>query len=233
MMEHYSLAKTQVLAASGHVLVLGGPGSGKTTVALEKAVKRIKDGMLPGQEVLFLSFSRAAVARLVQASKDSLANDTHKLVSMQTFHSFFWGIVQSHGYLLGCPRRLKVLLPHDEKSMSNGAKRGTNAWTEWEIERERLFRDEGKVAFDLFAPKALNIVSRSTTIRRFLADKYPLIIVDEAQDTGTDAWNCIELFASHTQMLFLADLEQQIFDHLGVRPTKGHIDSVSFLIQEI
>ena len=221
MIEQYASAKNQVITASGHVLVLGGPGSGKTTVALEKALKRIEDGMLAGQEVLFLSFSRAAVARLVQASKDSLARDIHNLVSMQTFHSFFWGIVRSHGYLLGCPRRLEVLLPHDEKSMSNGAKRGTDAWREWEIVRERLFRDEGKVAFDLFAPTALNIVSRSTTVRRLLADKYPLIIVDEAQDTGTDAWKCIELFASYTQMLFLADLEQQIFDHLeGVGPER-------------
>lgn len=64
-------------------------------------------------------------------------------------------------------------------------------------------------------------MSRSTSVRRFLAAKYPLIIVDEAQDTSTDAWKCVELLSSHTQMLFLADLEQQIFDHLeGVGPER-------------
>lgn len=221
MRGHFSLAREQVLEASSHVLVLGGPGSGKTTVALEKALKRIEDGMLPGQEVLFLSFSRAAVARLVQASKNSLSNEKNKLVSMQTFHSFFWEVIRSHGYLLGCPKRLNVLLPHDEKSMSDGAKHGTNRWREWEIERERLFREEGKVAFDLFAPKALEIVSKSTTVRRVLTDKYPLIVVDEAQDTFTNAWKCIELCSEHAQILCLADLEQQIFDHLeGVGPER-------------
>lgn len=220
MMDQYSSAKDQVLSATGHVLVLGGPGSGKTTVALEKALKRIDDCILPGQEILFLSFSRAAVSRLAQASENSF-NGKNKIVSMQTFHSFFWEVIRSHGYLLGSPKRLEVLLPQDEKSMSNGAKRGTNRWREWEVERERLFREEGKVAFDLFAPKALEIVSRSMLVRRVLADRHPLIVVDEAQDTGAHAWECIELFSAHTQILCLADLEQQIFDHLdGIGPER-------------
>ena len=34
-----------------------------TTVALRKALARIQNGMRPGQKVLFLSFSRAAVTR--------------------------------------------------------------------------------------------------------------------------------------------------------------------------
>lgn len=48
-----------ILAAAGHLLVTGGPGSGKTTIALLKAQKRIPN-LKPGQEILFLSFSRAA-----------------------------------------------------------------------------------------------------------------------------------------------------------------------------
>jgi DNA helicase-2/ATP-dependent DNA helicase PcrA len=48
-----------------------------------------------------------------------------------------------------------------------------------------------------------------------------LIIVDEAQDTGPDAWRCIELLATETQIICLADLEQQIFDHLpGIGPER-------------
>lgn len=54
-----------------------------------------------------------------------------------------------------------------------------------------------------------------------IALSHPLIIVDEAQDTGAHAWRCIELLAPHTQIICLADLEQQIFDFLpGVGPER-------------
>jgi len=84
--------RQKVLDATGHVLVLGGPGSGKTTIALKKAFVRVEAGMLPGQGVLFLSFSRAAVARIVQASRLELPRKDRVLLDVQTFHSFFWGL---------------------------------------------------------------------------------------------------------------------------------------------
>jgi len=65
--------RDSVLACEGHALVIGGPGSGKTTIALRKAVKRIQQGMTPGQSALFLSFSRAAVTRILDAAKRPVA----------------------------------------------------------------------------------------------------------------------------------------------------------------
>jgi len=54
-----------------------------------------------------------------------------------------------------------------------------------------------------------------------VADTYPVIIVDEAQDTGNAAWSCIEKLADLCQIICLADLDQQIFDHLeGVGPER-------------
>jgi ATP-dependent DNA helicase UvrD/PcrA len=45
--------------------------------------------------------------------------------------------------------------------------------------------------------------------------------VDEAQDTNPDAWRCIEMPSAYTQIVCLADLEQQIFDHLpGIGPER-------------
>ena len=59
--------RKELLRTGGHLLVLGGPGSGKTTIALVKAATEIVDGdVAPGQRILFLSFARATVARIVQ-----------------------------------------------------------------------------------------------------------------------------------------------------------------------
>ncbi len=201
--------RDRILAASGHVVVTGGPGCGKTTVALRKALLRINAGMEPGQKVLFLSFSRAAVARIVEAARKDLPREVRASLEIQTFHSFCWQLVRGHGYLLGAPTPIKLIAPHDERARRNGAKDHDPLW---DAELERLFSEEGLIAFDLFAPKARQLLSRSVAFRKLVAEKYPLIIVDEAQDTGTEQWECIASLAAYTQLICLADLDQQIYD---------------------
>ncbi len=213
--------RDSVLAWEGHTLVTGGPGSGKTTIALRKAVKCIQKGMAPWQSVLFLSFSRAAVARILDAAKLEASAAEQDQLSIQTFHSFFWDILKSHAYLLGAPRKLSILLPQDEKALSGGIDNEDDEWGKWLVERERLFWEEGRMAFDLFAPNATHLLAASSHLLRSLAQRHPIIIVDEAQDTGQFAWQCIEMLAPHAQIICLADLEQQIFDYLpGVGPER-------------
>ena len=213
--------RDSVLACEGHVLVTGGPGSGKTTIALRKAVKRIRAGMEPGQSALFLSFSRAAVARILNAAKLEVNTAEQSQLSIQTFHSFFWGILKAHAYLLGVPRKLSILLPQDEKALSGGIDDEDDGWDQWLVERERLFREDGRIAFDLFAPNATLMLATSSYLLTSIARRHPIIIVDEAQDTGQFAWQCIEMLSPHAQIICLADLEQQIFDYLpGVGPER-------------
>lgn len=201
--------RQSVLDAAGPVLVTGGPGSGKTTIALAKAQRVIAVGLPPGQTVLFLSFSRAAVARVVEASKTQLPKALQSKLSIQTFHSFFWEILKGYGYLLGAPRRLRLLLPHDEAAMRHQFEsEGGN----WEMERERLFRAEGLVAFDLFSAKAYALLAASARLRSLFSSRHPMIVVDEAQDTADDQWQCVRLLSENTQLVCLADLDQQIYD---------------------
>ncbi len=201
--------RQSILNEDGAVLVTGGPGSGKTTIALAKAKLIIERGLSPGQAVLFLSFSRAAVARVVEASKTQLPATMRGNLSIQTFHSFFWRIVRAYGYLLGTSRSLRLLLPHDEAAMRHECE---STGGDWNVERERLFREAGRVAFDLFAPKAHELLSRSTRLRELFSSCHPLIVVDEAQDTAEDQWQCVRLLSVGTQMMCLADLDQQIYD---------------------
>lgn len=221
-----------VLEATGHGLVLGGPGSGKTTLALLKAVKRIDEGLRPGEGVLFLSFSRAAVARIADAIKDKVPSGKRSGLAMQTFHSFFWGILQTHAHLLHAPKQLSIVLPHDERAMRNGIERGDPGWEDWEEVRLRLFHQQGRVCFDLFAPLTAELLTRAKRIRERVASRYPLILVDEAQDTGTEQWACMEALAAKSQVICLADLDQLIFDHLpGVGPER--VDQIRAALKPI
>lgn len=218
--------RQSLLDCQGHALVLGGPGSGKTTIALKKAVARINAGLDPGQSVLFLSFSRAAVARLGEAMKQEVPKAQRNQLSMQTFHSFFWTLLSAHAYLLGAPRKLRILLPQDEQvaygSIRVRERNEQNAdWRAWLARREEMFRQDGRIAFDLFARNAEALLAQSQHIRRLITQRHPLIIVDEAQDTDAHAWRCIDLLSATSQIVCLADLEQQIFDYLpGIGPER-------------
>lgn len=57
----------KILGANGHVLVKGGPGSGKTTVSILKAGMFARERLQHNQRVLFLSFARATVSRVLEA----------------------------------------------------------------------------------------------------------------------------------------------------------------------
>ncbi|MEW7984605.1 MAG: ATP-dependent helicase [Candidatus Thiodiazotropha endolucinida] len=204
--------RQRLLDEPGHALVTGGPGSGKTTIALKKAVIRIEQGLNPGQSVLFLSFSRAAVTRVAESASEWVPKECMARISIQTFHSFFWSIIKTHSYLLGSPRKLSILLPHDEKAINKGIKPVDADWAQWVTERDRLFNEEGRIVFDLFSPTAFKLLSEAHRIKELVASKYPLIIIDEAQDTDEEQWASARELASQSQLICLADLEQQIYD---------------------
>jgi DNA helicase-2/ATP-dependent DNA helicase PcrA len=210
-----------ILNTSGHVLVAGGPGSGKTTVALLKAQRRC-GSLGPEQEVLFLSFSRAAVRQILSRCKTILTVSERKRIEVKTYHSFCLEVLQSHGRLLG-GRAARFLFPGEErlqKSTFEG---------DWESEQARLVTQEGLFCFNLFASSVANLFERCFAVRQLYAKKYPLIIVDEFQDTDDDQWRIVQELAKASEVVCLADPEQRIFEYRhNVNPKR--LDSLRELI---
>jgi DNA helicase II / ATP-dependent DNA helicase PcrA len=201
--------RQKILDSTGHTLVIGGPGSGKTTIALLKSIGEINKNLRPGQSILFLSFSRAAVSRIAQSSKTLIPKEFKNRLSIQTFHSFFWEVIKTHSYLTGTPKKLQIILPHEEEAERSGREKDSDEWLK---AKEQLLSISGKITFDQFSSKAFQLFNNSSKIRNLYTSRYPLIIVDEAQDTGDEQWACIELLSTKSKILALADLEQQIYD---------------------
>ncbi|HBO7191100.1 TPA: ATP-dependent helicase, partial [Pseudomonas aeruginosa] len=64
---------------------MGGPGGGKTHVALVKARDEIRSGVLkPGQKILFLSFARPTVARIIEKASELISREDLKQLEVST-----------------------------------------------------------------------------------------------------------------------------------------------------
>ena len=78
----------EIMAADGHLLVTGGPGSGKTTVSILKAAQIAGRDLRPGQKLLFLSFARATVSRVIEAIEyeQKIPREQKKRIDVETYH---------------------------------------------------------------------------------------------------------------------------------------------------
>jgi len=208
--------KKELLKSSGHILALGGPGSGKTTIALLKAKSIIKTGLRPGQLVLFLSFARATIVRVDQQSKNIIDKTTRKNLEINTYHGFAWKILKAHGYLLNNGVKLRLLPPPEAASRLAEIEEKEHR----SKEKSRLFIEEGLIHFDLFAALTAELLSRSNSLLEMISKVYPVIILDEFQDTNSDEWKVIQLLGRKSLLISLADIDQRIYEFRGADPAR-------------
>ncbi len=220
--------------ASGHLLVTGGPGSGKTTVSILKAAKLARESLPPEARVLFLSFARATVSRVLEAIDEErqISPAEKKWIEVDTYHSFFWRILKAHGYLIGLPRRLSILTPSNEsialsaiRSEYKAASKLSDVEKAEKLQREndersRLAHEAGLICFDLFAPSVAQLLHGSARLRKLQATIYPFIILDEFQDTNAAQWHVVKALGTNCTLIALADPEQRIFDFIGADPAR-------------
>ncbi len=90
----------------GPLLVLAGPGTGKTTTLVEAVAARIRGGLDP-EQVLVLTFGRRAAAQLRGLVAGRIGRATKEPLA-RTFHSYAFGVLRREAALRGesAPRLL-------------------------------------------------------------------------------------------------------------------------------
>lgn len=96
------LLNPQQLKAVQHVkgpmMVLAGPGSGKTMVITHRVKQMVEQAHIDPKEILVITFTKAA-AEEMRMRYDALAGTSHHGILFGTFHSIFFRILRSyHNY---------------------------------------------------------------------------------------------------------------------------------------
>ncbi len=99
-----SFTKSQSMAVrhkDGPLMVLAGPGSGKTTVVTRRVQYMVQEYGIPASSVLVITFTKAAASEMKERFLRLIGED-HTTVSFGTFHGIFFGILKlAYGFTAG------------------------------------------------------------------------------------------------------------------------------------
>ncbi len=167
-------------------------------------------------------------------------------VTITNYHGFCKGVLKKYGYLIADALRkdvnlfravgdgdiekhssLKTVLSLDEleklKAMEIAVKKAQvpdaqtiHVYNEIVIKKLLPLEYITHNAVILFV---LEMFDRFPEVRRFYQSYYPLIVVDEFQDTNCIAWRLLEtIIVEQTQLVFLGDPLQRIYGFIGALP---------------
>ena len=90
--------KRAIAHLSGPMMVLAGPGSGKTSVIVERTAYMVREGKVPAASILVVTFSRAAATEMKERFL-KFVKQQRSDVTFGTFHGIFYGILKAAYHL--------------------------------------------------------------------------------------------------------------------------------------
>ena len=98
----------------GHLLVLAGPGSGKTQVLIYRIARIIEATAGEYFRVLGLTYTHAAAAEMLKRI-ELLVSNARERILLTTFHAFCAAILRQHGHHIGLQPDFVILTQPEER----------------------------------------------------------------------------------------------------------------------
>jgi DNA polymerase III epsilon subunit family exonuclease len=227
-----------IIAADGPVLVLAGPGAGKTFCLIQRVRHLIEQGAAPTRicAVTFTNKAAEEIALRLGNTMGAAARD----VTRGTLHALCLGFLREFGDRVALPagfgvaddayqrlilRRLRVRPErHGALLMSFGRRRLQDG--PLEPEGEALFEryrealaDKRMIDFDDIIVRAGQLLSQCPDVAERVAGRWDHVLVDEFQDLDRTQFGIVStLAAGHRSLFGVGDDEQSIFSWRGAEP---------------
>ena len=232
----------------GPLMVLAGPGSGKTTVITYRALQLVKDGGIPPWQVLVITFSKAAATEMEHRYK---ALSSGENCTFGTFHAIFFRVLrQRYGYGLdqvlqegerreivnkllaqsgfGADEDMQIAIRneislvknelHDLQYYNSNAM-GTDEFKQLFCQYEEFKASQNKIDFDDMLTLCYRLWQQEPENLAFWQQKFPYIMIDEFQDINHVQYECMRMLSTSPHHLcIVGDDDQSIYRFRGARP---------------
>lgn len=199
------------------ILVVAGPGTGKTRTLIGRTLYLIKQQKVPSSKILLISFTIAAANEIEQRLSNLLPKDD--LPKIATLHSF--------GYELIKNIKGEVPLILDENQSKELFLKGSNdstIWDRYSYEREKLLpisenelhKSYTKEKQRLKAYDYIDLIEFLVDFFKTNQSSYEHILIDEVQDLSSLQLTAIKAMSTSGKGLFLiGDPDQAIYSFRG------------------
>ena len=138
--------------------------------------------------------------------RDVLSAEERRCINVKTYHAFAMDLLRAHGQLL-TGRQARFWFPRQERLAKAQFEEN------WHTEQARLASEEGIYCFDLFAQSGAELLTKAKCVAELIADRYPVVILDEFQDTNDAQWSLVRGLSTGSRLIVLADPDQRIFEY--------------------
>ncbi|MCL2708209.1 MAG: ATP-dependent helicase, partial [Defluviitaleaceae bacterium] len=237
-----------VIHKDGPMMVLAGPGSGKTAVITHRALHLAKGHGVNPAEILVITYSKAAATQMRRRYVEQGGSDS---AVFGTFHAVFFRMLRAGG---GLPadqviseeeRRTEIkkalasfgydmedefvgsvlnelsLVRNELYDMRHyhAASIGTDDFKALSESYEKFKRENGRFDFDDMLTRCHEMLSSDKDALKKWRARFRYMMIDEFQDINRVQYECVKLLAAPENNLFIVgDDDQSIYRFRGARP---------------
>lgn len=186
----------------GAYLVLAGPGTGKTTLLVQRARQLLETGALGKSKVLALTFTNKAAAEM-KARLTSEIPDAEARAFIGTFHAFGSHVLRAHGHAIGIATDFVVYDERDQLALLEQLQEQGHVPSGVNLESLAHAFSRLKSRGLLGDPKQHEVPDISVSLRAMHETYRGALRAAGALDFGDLVLECVRLFRERPQVLRL------------------------------
>jgi DNA polymerase III epsilon subunit family exonuclease len=230
--------RAAIEAPSGPVLVLAGPGAGKTFCLIERGGHQVAHHDVAAERICTVTFTNKAAEEIATRLADTLGPAAEQ-VTRGTLHALCAEVLRAHGEAIGIARgfgiadevyqrlvlrRLNVPQRRIGQLLTLFSRRRLQGYSLTPGD-EQLLRQYGDrlrqrhvLDFDDLILETARLFEARPEIAAAVAGRWDCVLVDEFQDLDPVQYRLLRALAPHDNVFAVGDDEQSIFSWRGADP---------------